>query len=96
MGFDDIEVARYLEVPLTTVAQPAREIGNRAGELLYEALNSSPSENPFPRVIMRPTLVIRESSGAARTGVVLPNLSRSLPCFAYKRRTFFEKDFFFS
>ena len=68
VGFDDIEVARYLEVPLTTVAQPAREIGNRAGELLYEALHS-PSETPFHRVIMRPTLVIRESSGAARREV---------------------------
>jgi len=69
VGFDDIEVARYLEVPLTTVAQPAREIGNRAGELLYEALNS-PSESPFSRVIMRPTIVIRESSGAVQPEVI--------------------------
>ena len=69
VGFDDIEVARHLEVPLTTVAQPTRGIGNRAGELLYEALNSL-SGSPFPRIVMRPTLVVRKSGGAARMEVV--------------------------
>ncbi len=39
-GFDDVDVARVLAVPLTTVRQPVEMIGRRAAELLIDAVES--------------------------------------------------------
>jgi LacI family repressor for deo operon, udp, cdd, tsx, nupC, and nupG len=38
VGFDDIRFARYVNPPLTTVAQPMREIGEGCVRLLLEIL----------------------------------------------------------
>lgn len=38
VGFDDIQVARMVSPPLTTVAQFPQELGRRAAELLFERL----------------------------------------------------------
>ena len=38
VGFDDLASSRYLTPPLTTVAQPMREIGVRAVQLLLDIL----------------------------------------------------------
>ncbi|HHY97537.1 MAG TPA: LacI family transcriptional regulator, partial [Firmicutes bacterium] len=38
IGYDDIEFAEFLEVPLTTVAQPTYEIGQIGTEILIERL----------------------------------------------------------
>jgi LacI family transcriptional regulator len=38
IGFDDIELARLLEPPLSTISQPAREMGARSAELLLQLL----------------------------------------------------------
>jgi DNA-binding LacI/PurR family transcriptional regulator len=40
-GFDDIEVAAYLEPPLSTVRQPAREMGTLAAKLLLDQLRGA-------------------------------------------------------
>ena len=59
MGFDNNPIAEYYNPPLTTVAQPQREIGLRAMELLLEKIHdpaSPPSEIRLPH-----QLVIRES-----------------------------------
>jgi DNA-binding LacI/PurR family transcriptional regulator len=40
-GFDDIEVAAYVEPPLTTVAQPKHEMGRLAMDLVLEALDAN-------------------------------------------------------
>ncbi len=39
VGFDDIEVAKYLNPPLTTVASPLREIGEASVQVLLDILN---------------------------------------------------------
>jgi LacI family transcriptional regulator len=60
IGFDDIEVARY--VGLTTVAQPLEDSGARAAELLLEAIEGWPAraeELPCE-------LVIRDTASAPR------------------------------
>jgi len=46
VGFDDIKFARYLDPPLTTVAQPMREIGEHCVGLLVQMLSG-----PVPRPV---------------------------------------------
>lgn len=64
VGFDDIRFARYMYPPLTTVAQPMREIGERTVRLLLEILNGSTT--PPVSVTLPHNLVIRGSTGPAR------------------------------
>ena len=39
VGFDDIRFARHIDPPLTTIAQPMRDIGEGTVRLLLEILN---------------------------------------------------------
>jgi LacI family transcriptional regulator len=64
VGYDDIEPVRYLEVPITSVAQPKRQLGLQAAKLLLARLAGEPP--PARRVRLRPELVIRSSCGADR------------------------------
>jgi LacI family transcriptional regulator len=64
VGGDDIELAEFLEVPLTTFHQPAYEIGSQGAELLLSRLEGAAGE---PRqIVMTPQLIVRLSSGAPR------------------------------
>jgi LacI family repressor for deo operon, udp, cdd, tsx, nupC, and nupG len=61
VGFDDIRFARHMDPPLTTIAQPMREIGEGTVRLLIEILNGT---SIVPVSITLPhTLVIRQSTG---------------------------------
>lgn len=42
VGFDDTDFAQVARVSLTTVRQPAREIGDRAAKLLLEEISGTP------------------------------------------------------
>ncbi|MGB1288596.1 MAG: LacI family DNA-binding transcriptional regulator, partial [Aggregatilineales bacterium] len=60
VGFDDISLAAYMEVPLTTASQNAHKIGQRAATLLLERFDGF--EKP-PQYISVPTrLQIRMST----------------------------------
>lgn len=63
VGFDDIALAAFVEVPLTTVAQPTQEIGETATNLLLNRIESDVRHPPV-RVVLPPRLVVRASSGA--------------------------------
>jgi GntR family transcriptional regulator, arabinose operon transcriptional repressor len=41
VGFDDVDLASYLEIPLTTVAQDTYQMGKRAAELLIERIEGN-------------------------------------------------------
>lgn len=57
MGFDDIELAHLVEPPLSTVAQPALEMGARSAELLLALIDGiSP---PPQTAVLKPKLVLR-------------------------------------
>ena len=59
VGFDDIRYARHLNPPLTTVAQPMRQIGEGTVRLLLEIL----LEDKAPESVTLPhTLVVRSST----------------------------------
>lgn len=60
VGFDDIELASYVNPPLTTVAQPKQEIGQLAVKLIFERMGN-PSLPPRHNILST-QLVIRESS----------------------------------
>ncbi len=67
VGFDDLEIGRWCEPPLTSIAQPLEDIGRRAAEvLLDQILKSSPV---LPQSVVLPVSLIERSSSAAVGGV---------------------------
>lgn len=64
-GFDDIELAHYCEIPITTAAFPIRQVGEMAIRELVGFLNrlDRGDEQPTVDVALRPTLVVRQSTG---------------------------------
>lgn len=61
VGFDDITEAALVQPALTTVSVAAKEIGRKAGELLYSRIQGN--DEPPKRIILPPALVVRESCG---------------------------------
>jgi LacI family repressor for deo operon, udp, cdd, tsx, nupC, and nupG len=67
MGFDDIRFARYVDPPLTTIAQPMRDIGETSVRLLLEIIQgrtTSPQSITLPH-----TLMIRSTTAPAPNGM---------------------------
>ncbi|MBV9999315.1 MAG: LacI family DNA-binding transcriptional regulator [Verrucomicrobia bacterium] len=66
IGFDDIQMSQFLVPPLTTVAQPAPQIGREAVELLIDLINRKDQfVNAAPaHVKVAPALKVRGSVGA--------------------------------
>jgi len=60
-GFDDIQLARHVWPPLTTVHQPMRQLGARAAELLLRRVDDP--EQPPEAVVLPTRLVVRQSCG---------------------------------
>lgn len=61
VGYDDIEFAARTAVPLTTVRQPAYELGREATRMLLEDIAAGVPETAA-HVTYVPSLVVRESS----------------------------------
>ena len=65
VGIDDLEYARLLPVPLTTIHQPCREIGEAAMGVMLERIRRP---NMTTRdVLLESRLVVRQSCGARAT-----------------------------
>ena len=60
VGYDDIEFARQSTVPLTSIRQPAYEMGRTAAQLITAALTGEPPTSRH--IVFEPELVIREST----------------------------------
>lgn len=61
VGYDDIEFARFLEIPLTTVRQPRYSIGREAVSLLIKRLEDK-DDDEQQRLVLRPQLIVRETA----------------------------------
>ncbi|MDQ0632129.1 LacI family transcriptional regulator [Arthrobacter pascens] len=61
IGFDDIDFASQSSIPLSSVQQPRRLIGERAAELLFEEIEN-PEHHEHQQIVFTPQLVVRESS----------------------------------
>lgn len=59
IGFDDIEIARYTDPPLTTVRQPIEQIGQTIAEQLLRLLAG---ERIDPVTVLPTELIIRDST----------------------------------
>ena len=63
IGFDDIQSAAYLSVPLTTIQQPTHAMGRKAAELLITQIEADEAMPP-QRITLEATLVVRGSTRA--------------------------------
>lgn len=61
VGYDDVELASFASVPLTTIRQPVLKIGSEAVEIVDSRINGIDVIN---RTIFKPELIIRNSCGA--------------------------------
>ena len=59
-SYDDIEFAKYLRVPLTTVRQPKYRIGELGAQMLIEMITKD--KDLHIDVVLKPELVLREST----------------------------------
>lgn len=64
MGMDDVRYASLLPVPLTTINQPCREIGETALHLMFDRIEHP--HMPAREVWVDCRLVVRESCGSVR------------------------------
>jgi GntR family transcriptional regulator, arabinose operon transcriptional repressor len=63
VGFDDLNYARLLSVPLTTMHQPCRAIGAAAVRAMLERI--ADPEIPGREILLNSQLVVRQSCGSA-------------------------------
>lgn len=66
-GYDGIELAQYLRVPLTTVNQPLYEIGRQGTEILLDRVKYR--DMPVRKIVLKSELACRESSLRRKTRV---------------------------
>ncbi len=59
VGMDDLEVPQLMQPPLTTVAQPIREMAEKAVEMIVERKRSA---SMMKQAILQPTMVVRGST----------------------------------
>lgn len=59
VGFDDILFSQFSEVPLTTIHQPAYQMGEKAVEKVLAFINNS--EENCEKILFQPELVVRNS-----------------------------------
>ncbi|MGV9194751.1 LacI family DNA-binding transcriptional regulator [Microbacterium sp. MC2] len=63
VGVDDVPAASLRQVGLTTVRQPAAEMGRRALNLLLERIEGLASAEPV-EIVLRPQLIVRTTTAA--------------------------------
>ena len=61
VGYDDIQVAEFFDVPLTTIHQPIGEIARKATELLFEKMDGG-TEYTLQQIVLKPRLIVRGST----------------------------------
>ncbi len=61
IGYDDLEIARYITPPLTTIRQPTRKMGEKAVELIIDYLTGREPPKPT-EIVFKSELIKRESA----------------------------------
>ena len=66
VGFDDVQLAHYVDPPLTTVRLPAYALGYRAATLLTQLIGGESIEKQ--EILLQTELVVRQSCGGDSQG----------------------------
>ncbi|WP_439871240.1 substrate-binding domain-containing protein [Pseudomonas syringae] len=66
IGFDDIQISRYVYPALTTVGQSIMQLGETAAGMLLSRI-ASPHATPVEKRLVKPCVVVRESTAAPNT-----------------------------
>lgn len=61
IGYDDIDLAPMIAIPLTTIRQPKYDLGYAAASLLLDEI-SDDSAHQHRQIVFRPELVVRDST----------------------------------
>ena len=64
IGFDGVELGRYVLPALTSIGQPIRELGALAATYLLERIRGG-RRGPGRRIVLPPKLMVRGSTGPA-------------------------------
>ena len=62
IGYDGIDLARYLRIPLSTMAQPLYAIGLNGIEILLDRIHFL--QMPVRKLVLKSELVVRQSTHA--------------------------------
>lgn len=65
IGFSNLETASLLDPPLTTVTQPAYDIGKEAAKILFRAITKNTPIVASQSVELKSELIVRGSTGAS-------------------------------
>ncbi len=60
IGFDDSRLSSFWPIPLTTLHQPSKEVGETAFRILLKKMENPNS--PLEQVVLKPSLVVRQST----------------------------------
>jgi LacI family transcriptional regulator len=66
IGFDDIEMSRYVYPALTTVGQSILQLGERAAQVLLRRI-AQPEAAGIEQAIVAPSILVRESTAPPRS-----------------------------
>lgn len=66
VGFDDLPMSAYLQVPLTTIAQPADDVVRECVDMLFRHIDAPEPLNGPSHSMLEPTLVVRKSTSPPR------------------------------
>ncbi|MBV9846097.1 MAG: LacI family DNA-binding transcriptional regulator [Kutzneria sp.] len=69
VGYDDIEFAAAAAVPLTSVRQPARDLGRTAATLLIEETGPDSAAHRHQQIVFEPELIVRGSTVPRLAGI---------------------------
>lgn len=66
IGYGNLDIGRFLEVPLSSVEQSAEEMGKEGAKLLIDKLTGIRKTEDIQQIVIPTNLVIRESCGINR------------------------------
>lgn len=62
IGYDDTDIAKTVYPRLTTIAAPIKELGFIVAERVFEMIDNKIQEPALSQIVMKPELVVREST----------------------------------
>jgi LacI family transcriptional regulator len=62
LGFSNLETAAWLNPSLTTITQPAFEIGKEAAALLFKTIEKKSMNFTEEKLVLNSTLIVRNST----------------------------------